>query len=431
MIGSGQSPVDAAIDAVVGLEESALIIQGPPGCGKTYTAARIIAELVSQGQRVGVTSNSHAAIHNLLVAALDVCDENDVEVTCITTGKADKQADSRLEFESNTGLSLLVDKGVVVGTTAWGFVRSDMIDSLDVLIVDEASQVSLANLVAMSRCARNLLILGDQRQLGQPIAGRHKDGGDLSALDFRLGKMPTVHPDVGILLATSYRLHPSICSVVSKHVYAGRLDASAANAVREIDVPSLQIKPWHVSAGIVYVPVEHEGNRHFSLEEVDVATRVRDDLMGRYWHESSDVKRKLSETDFLFVTPFNAQVTRLEASLGKGARVGTVDKFQGQEAPVVVVSLCLSGETARETGLSFVLNMQRMNVAVSRAQTLCVIVCHPNLVKLPLAKVGAQHDFGRAQHIDFFRSLCDGVKPNTATQREVAQHRQNRVSSGG
>lgn len=397
--------MDAAIDVAVNLQNSALVIQGPPGCGKTYTAARIIAALVSKGQYVGVTSNSHAAIRNLLGKTIDVCEQEDVDVACVTTGKPDTATDKRIHFEGNAGLASCIDDGVVVGTTAWGFVRSDFVGALDVLIVDEASQVSLANLVAMSRCARNLLIIGDQRQLGQPIRGRHEDGGELSALEFRLGNDPTVRPEHGVFLGLTHRLHPSICSIVSEHVYAGRLEAKQDNANRQLAFSGTPDKPWHVPAGVVYVPVEHHDNRHYSIEEVEVAAQVRDDLVGQFWRDSDGSRRALSTHDMLFVSPYNAQVSRLRSRLGDDTRVGTVDRFQRQEAPVVVVSLCLSADSASQAGLSFVLDMQRLNVAVTRAQTLCIILCHPGMMTAPLSYTGTKTDFELARRIKFLRAL--------------------------
>ena len=401
LIGDHESPTTAAVNAAINLQDSALVIQGPPGCGKTYTAAHIISAMMREGRRVAVSSNSHTAIRNLMLAAQSHCTDADVHARFVAASTDKNEKVDRLELSSNAGLSGMLEDSVVVCATAWGFSRTDLIDAFDLLIIDEASQMSLATLVAISRVARNLIVIGDQQQLGQPIKGHHSDNGGVSALDFRLVNSPTVRPGHGIFLGTTHRLHPSICQVISKHMYAGRLTADPMTAVRELQAPTIASEESHIPAGIIHIPIEHEGNTQFSAEEVDAAQRIYEDLVGTYRNEGRGVQRQLNPEDILFVTPYNAQVSKLKYRLGSSARVGTVDKFQGQQAAIVVVSLCASDSNTAARGLSFVLDTNRLNVAVSRAETLCIILCNPALLYTP------QPDMEDARRVRFLHALCE------------------------
>ena len=413
LIGDNESPTTAAVNAVINLQDSALIIQGPPGCGKTYTAAHIISAMMREGRRVAVSSNSHAAIRNLMLAAQSHCTEAEVHARFVaaTTGKNEKE--DQLELCSNAGLSRMLEDSVVVGATAWGFSRTDLIDAFDLLIIDEASQMSLATLVAISRVARNLIVIGDQQQLGQPIKGRHTDNGGVSALDFRLVNSPTVRPEHGIFLATTHRLHPSICHVISEHMYADRLSAAPTTALRELQTPTAESKGSHIPAGIIHIPIEHQGNTQFSVEEVDAAEQIYEKLVGTYRNEGQGIQRQLNPDDILFVTPYNAQVSKLKYRLGSNARVGTVDKFQGQQAAIVVVSLCASDPNTAARGLSFVLDANRLNVAVSRAETLCIILCNPALLNTPIP------DMEDARRVRFLHALCENKSTLQKTVRST------------
>ena len=414
LIGKHESPTTAAVNAAINLQDSALIIQGPPGCGKTYTAAHIISAMMREGRRVAVSSNSHAAIRNLMLAAQSHCTEAGVHARFIAASTDLNEKEDRLELRSNAGLSLTLEDSVVVGATAWGFSRTDLIDAFDLLIVDEASQMSLATLVAISRVARNLIVIGDQQQLGQPIKGCHTDNGGVSSLDFRLVNSPTVRPEHGIFLGTTHRLHPSICHVISEHMYAGRLTAAPTTAVRELQAPSAESKGSHIPAGIIHIPIQHQGNTQFSIEEVDAAQHIYENLVGTYRNEGQGMQRQLNPDDILFVTPYNAQVSRLRYRLGSSARVGTVDKFQGQQAAIVVVSLCASDLHTATRGLAFVLDTNRLNVAVSRAETLCIILCNPALLNAP------QTDMKDARRVRFLHALC---KNKSTLQKNISSTR--------
>ncbi len=274
-----ESPLQAALRIVPRLKDSALIIQGPPGCGKTYTGSHVIAELLNEGRNVGIVSNSHKAIINLLRATGKVVGG---DFRAIYPGK-DKNDPLFVEFpgiiraaSGSKGAEAYVD-GLIAGT-AWLFSRADMEDRLDYLFVDEAGQVSLANLVAMSACARNIVLLGDQMQLAQPIQGSHPGETGSSALEYMLGEHATMPPDRGIFLGTSYRMHPQVCSFISEIVYEGRLHAAENNELQVLTLPE-NASLLKTNSGILFTPPPHTGNTQASEEEADAIAQITDELL--------------------------------------------------------------------------------------------------------------------------------------------------------
>jgi uncharacterized protein len=266
----------------------------------------------------------------------------------------------------------------VVGGTAWLFARDDVAGRFDHLFVDEAGQVSLANLVAMSRAARNLVLIGDQMQLGQPTQGSHPGESGASVLEYLLGERATVPPALGVFLDRTRRLHPRLCSFVSGAFYEGRLAPEPGTERRVVRVPP-EAGEVPVEAGLLWLPVGHEGNAQASDEEVARVRAVVADLLGRPLTGADGAEcGRVDWSSMLFVAPYNLQVRRLERAF-PSARVGSVDRFQGQEAPVVVVSMGASEGEASPRGLDFLLHRNRLNVAVSRARSLAVVVGHPDL----------------------------------------------------
>ena len=389
VVQSPDSALEDTVRAVLDLDDSCLVIQGPPGAGKSYTGARIIAALVAKGCRVGIASNSHTAIDNLFLGALYHCKDQDISGHFVR-GKHTNDAFDALGVTVVASAKLVdeVRPGCVVGTTAWGFAREDLEDAFDVLIVDEAGQVALANLVAMSRAARNLVVMGDQRQLGQPTQGSHPAESGLSVLDYRLGDAAAVAPEHGVFLGVTYRMHPAVNAPISRHVYADQLRTASVTSTRTL-LASDNGSSLDREAGIVFVPVEHEGNQQESAEEVDAIVAAVQALCKRQIMLKDGSTRTVTLDDMLFVAPYNAQAARLsealEQALGVGARVGSVDRFQGQEAPIVFLSLCSSDATGSPRGIGFLFDQRRLNVAVSRAESLCVIVGHPRLAVTPVA----------------------------------------------
>lgn len=394
-----QSPMSAledTINAVLNLDRSCLVIQGPPGAGKSFTGAFIIAALVAEGRKVGIASNSHAAIDNLMLGTARHCRKKGIDGHFVRSKQShDHLEELGIQVVNNPKLAAEIQPGCVIGTTAWGFARDDLVDAFDVLVVDEAGQVAVANLIAMSRAATNLVVMGDQRQLGQPTQGTHPAESGSSVLDYRLGDVAAVDPEHGVFLSTTHRMHPAVNAPLSRHVYAGRLQTAKVTASRVL-IPIGNGSALDREAGIAYLSVEHEGNLQASEQEVDAIVAAVTELTQRQLVQEDGSNRVVTLKDMMFVAPYNAQVARLKQALGPAARVGSVDRFQGQQAPIVFVSLCSSDATASPRGLGFLFDRNRLNVAVSRAETLCVLVGHPRLAVTP---VGTLADLKRVNFV--------------------------------
>lgn len=381
LIAEDRDLVEQVADLVAAMDETTLCIQGPPGTGKTWTTAAVICRLVREGRRVGVTATGHAAIDNVLEAVTRAAAAAGISVRRVKVG-GNGEALEALGVECvSSGRELagaLGTGGVVVGATAWGFAPPELEGAFDWMFVDEAGQFALANTVVVGLAGRNLVLVGDQMQLPQPTQGAHPGESGLSGLEYLLAGHATIPPDFGVLLNVTYRLHPEICGWVSDAIYEGRLRPAPANAARRIAVPPAARRVRR-EAGIVYVPVEHEGNVQSSVQEAEVICEIVAELLGREMHDERGNVRPLELGDILFVAPYNAQVRRLRERL-PGARVGSVDKFQGQEAPVVIVSMCASSLEEVTRGADFLLSPNRLNVAVSRARSLAIVVASPGLL---------------------------------------------------
>lgn len=369
-------PVAGTIAAVGAMDETVLPIQGPPGTGKTYVTARAILSLVRNGARVGVTSNSHEAIRNVLMGCLSALEDEDLPITLDlvhkTSGDDDGYPDD-CPVRRTTSNDEAAGGQHVVGATAWFFSRDENVQAFDWLFVDEAGQVGLANMVAMGRAARNIVPVGDPRQLPQVIQGAHPEPANLSCLDWMLGEHATVPPDRGIFLPVSRRMHPEVCRFISDQVYEGRLNShpdTARQAVRGTRFPE---------AGAFWVPVPHEGNAQIAGEEVEAIRAAVTDLMRGTWTEKDGTSRPMQASDIIVVAPYNAQVNALRDALPGAIRVGTVDKFQGQEAPVCLVSMTASSAEETSRGMEFLFSLNRINVAVSRAKGLALVFGAPRL----------------------------------------------------
>ena len=383
VIRPGQDLLEQLIDIVPRMERTTLCIQGPPGTGKTFASGRIIAQLLKAGKRIGVTANSHKAILNIMHSVVEAMSTTKVGAKLFKAGEdCDDpliQNGTIIKIESKAVVGVLADGPVVVGGTAWVFSRPELNQKFDYLFIDEAGQFSLANVVAVGSAAMNLVLVGDQMQLAQPIQGSHPGDSGRSGLEYLLDGHDTIPPKMGVFLNTTRRLHPDICNFISKAVYEGRLQADQSTATRSIACPN---DPGRISrsSGIIFVPVLHEGNAQCSDEEVEVIWQITHDLIGRKWRDADGTTRRLAMSDILFVAPYNMQVRRLQKRLGSAARVGSVDKFQGLEAPVVIVSMCASEIEDCPRGAEFLLNRNRINVAISRAQCLAIVVGSPRIM---------------------------------------------------
>jgi len=367
---------------VVGdLDESTLFIQGPPGSGKTYNGAQLILHLIGQGKRIGVSSNSHKAIHNLLEEIESFADELGVSFRGLKRCSGEdstfrsKRDDPLIESSSQSG-DFPPGPGIqLVAGTAWLFAREEMDSTLDYLFIDEAGQISLADAIAMATSARNVVLLGDPLQLAQVSQGVHPGGAGCSVLAHLLGKEPTIPPERGLFIDHSRRMHPDVCELVSEVVYGGRLESIAECAEQGIAAEG----PL-AGTGVRFIPVEHEGNARQSPEEAAAIAAAVDGLAGAEYTEAGKAPRPLRSDDIMVVTPYNAQVRCLVERLPDGVRVGTVDKFQGQEAAIVFFSMATSTGEDIPRNMEFLFSRNRLNVAVSRARCVAVLVANPRLL---------------------------------------------------
>lgn len=372
------------VAAVEGLDGGCLPIQGPPGAGKTYVASQIALALLRAGKRVGVASHSHKAIDNLLRAIADRSRESGYSLQAIkkNSNGDGEEVDELVETTGSNDDGRLSSWPLVAGT-AWLFSRPEHDRQFDYLIVDEAGQVSLANVMAIGTAATNLVLVGDPMQLSQPLQGAHPDGTGCSALDHLFGGLATVPPDRGIFLPMSRRMHPDVCRSISEIFYEGRLHSDEGAARQSIDTKGTGAP----SAGICFVEMDHEGNSQSSPEEAERLAAMFGALLGRRFVDRDGRKRALGLDDLLVVAPYNAQVNRLKEKLPAGARVGTVDRFQGQEAPVCLISMTTSGMDELPRGVEFLFSRNRLNVAVSRAQALAVVFASRRLLDVPCRNV--------------------------------------------
>lgn len=375
--------IAAVTEVIAALDQSTLCIQGPPGAGKTTVAAHAILALLQLGKRVGITANSHAAILNLLSKCQELAQGN---LTCLKIGGSQESpffaTYPGARHAENLRVALpKIGQIQLIGGTAWVFSDPALRGTLDYLFVDEAGQVSVANLMGMAPAAHNLVLIGDQMQLAQPVQGAHPGESGISVLEYLLQGQATIPADLGVFLGTTWRLHPRLCSFLSDAVYEGRLLPAPHTQHRIVRVP---LTAHHVKqeAGLFFVPVAHEGNTQGSDEEVAIIRELAGELVGReFTNERGQVAGRLRLEDILFVAPYNMQVRKLTAALGSQARVGSVDKFQGLEAPVVILSMCASQGDGSPRGVEFLLHKNRLNVALSRAQSLAIVVANPALAQ--------------------------------------------------
>jgi uncharacterized protein len=340
----------------------------------------MIVELVRQGRRVGITAVSHKVITNLLCEVCRHGLEIGVPIRAIQKSQEGDECPEKgvVQTEANETvcIALARKKVQVAAGSAWLWSRPEMANSVDVLFVDEASQMALANTLAICQAGTSLVLLGDPQQLDQPQRGVHPPGAEVSALGYILNGQATIGPEQGIFLAETRRLHPDICAFTSELFYDGRLAPRPENAKQRLNAAA----PFE-GTGLRFVPVKHSGNQNESPEEVEAVAAMVQRLLtdGATWTNKKGETRKLGMNDILIVAPYNAQVSALAERLPVGARVGTVDKFQGQEAPIVFYSMATSTPEDAPRGMEFLYSLNRLNVASSRAQCIAVIVASPEL----------------------------------------------------
>jgi uncharacterized protein len=396
----GEPAVDAATRVVRSIAGGVLPVQGPPGSGKTYTGARMIVRLVGEGKRIGVVANSHKVIGKVLDEVARASVELGIPVRIGQKPKTDQPPTHRqatvLEDNADVVAALRARTLDVVGAVAWTWARAELAlpdPMLDVLVIDEAGQMSLANVIACAPAARTIVLLGDPQQLDQPTQGSHPPGAERSALShlladpaYRAPDRPTIRPDEGLFLETTWRLHPDICDFTSRAFYAGRLRPREGLARQAVVAPR-SAGPL-TGTGLRYLPVPHTSNDTDSPEEAArIAELVRSLLESEpAWVDGEGVERPLTVDDVVIVAPYNAHVGAIERAAANAGLptlfAGTVDKFQGQEAPISIYAMATSSPEDAPRGMEFLYSLNRLNVATSRARCVAAIVLSPSLVRV-------------------------------------------------
>ena len=367
----------AAMRIAPHIECGILPVQGPPGAGKTHIGARMICTLTKAGRNIGITANSHKVIRNVLDEVLRAADELGVSVQCMQKLSEKEDDLQRLQFTTDNGklLAAIGNSCQVAAGTAWLWARADAYQSVDTLFIDEAAQMSLANVLAVSQAAKSVVLLGDPRQLEQPMQGSHPEGCDVSALTHILGPHATIPADRGLFLEETWRLHPEICAFTSELFYESRLHSRPGLELQEI-----RSNGKISGSGLRYLPVVHEGNQSSSPEEADrIKELVAEILESKAtWIDREGKESPVGLNEILIIAPYNAQVFELQDRI-PGGRIGTVDKFQGQEAPIVIYSITTSSYLDAPRGMEFLYSANRLNVASSRARAICLLVSSPSI----------------------------------------------------
>ena len=385
LLAKGQATVAAITDVVLRMDETHLFIQGPPGSGKTYTGSHLIVSLLQAGKRVGVTSNSHKPIHNLLDGVVREAANRGYALHAV---KKATDTSPESEFDGVGVVNVFSNQDVfasgaqLVAGTAWLFSDPSADRMFDYLFVDEAGQVALANLVAIGTCAKNLILLGDQMQLAQPIQGTHPGRSGESSLDYLLKDMATIPEERGIFLETTWRMHADVCRFISDAVYDSRLEPEPRNERQVLQLSALA-HPLFKPSGIVFAPVEHAGCSQKSAEEAELIRSLYENALTQRFTDKDGVEHAVTMDNILVVAPYTCRSgPHLKEKLPEGARVGTVDKFQGQEAEIVLISMTTSGEAELPRNIEFLFSKNRLNVAISRAKSLAVLVASPALTRI-------------------------------------------------
>jgi uncharacterized protein len=392
--------IEDIIQAILDSDESYIAVQGPPGTGKTFIGANVIARLIKKGWKIGVVAQSHAVIENILDGVLKLD-------PTLAIGKNTKHKYNKPPYhQEKIGQWVAMQHhGYVVGGTAWTFCGRDLAGlELDLMVIDEAGQFSLANSIAVTASSRRALLLGDPQQLPQVSQANHPEPVEVSVMGHILNDQATMPPEFGYFLEKSYRMHPEVTEPVSVLQYEGKLKAHPNTENRNL---------IGVSPGLKIIEIAHSENNTSSMEEaVEVLSRINE-LIGTPWHDVDKSgkpmqERPLNHKDFLVVAAYNKQVRLIKSLLKSNklelVRVGTFDKFQGQEAPVVLVSMATSSSDELPRGIEFLLNPNRINVAISRAQWICYLIRSPQLSYMEPTSANGMLLLGK------FVRLCAGRK---------------------
>ncbi|HVB18691.1 MAG TPA: TM0106 family RecB-like putative nuclease [Acidimicrobiales bacterium] len=358
------------------LDESFVSFQGPPGTGKTYSGSHVIYHLIKAGLRVGVVSTGNLSIDHLMSAAYEVFQQHD-DVASLEALRWWSTNEVTLDFATYAKKAefLTTDRFNLIGGTSWLWSRAELRQlPVDVLVVDEAGQLSLADAVAATNGARNMLLLGDPLQLAHVSKAVHPNGSGASVLEHLLGENVTIPDDEGVFMSESRRMHPDVCRFISNQIYEGRLTSHE----------SCQQQNTALGTGLRWLRARHEERSTESPEEAKLVVEQVRAMVGTTWTNQAGVQAELGAKDFMVVAPYNDQVRLLRDALETaglhGVQVGTVDKFQGREAPVVFFTMTTSSAQDMPRGPEFLFSRNRLNVAVSRARCLAFLVCTEELL---------------------------------------------------
>jgi uncharacterized protein len=359
-------------EAALSLDGSYLAVQGPPGSGKTWNGARMAIALMQAGRRVGVTALSHKAIHKFLEevekAALEAGYEFRGLKKCSEDEGTQYEGKGLIENETDNA-AMLDEEAQLVAGTSYLFAREELDRHVDTLFVDEGGQFALADALAVGTGARNVILLGDPNQLPQVSQGSHPPGANASVLGHLLGEYETLRPGMGIFLEQTWRLRPEVNAYISETFYEGRLEPAPVTSTRSVADGN----------GVRFLAVPHTGHRTAAPEEAEKVAAEVERLVGTPY-EDEEGPRALRYDDFIVVAPYNAHVRCLREALPPAVRVGTVDKFQGQQATIVFFSMASSSGEDVPRGIDFLFSRNRLNVAVSRARCLAYVVASPRLL---------------------------------------------------
>ena len=386
---------DPAIIQVTNLENDVLPIQGPPGTGKSHTAAQMIISLIKAGKKIGITALGHKVITELLKKVSTAARKENMNIRIVQkvkelTGRNDPNWE---ETEDNAFvLERIQQQFQIAAGTSFMWARKEFFESVDFLFVDEAGQLSLIDTLALSHAGKNLVLIGDPQQLKQPQKGSHPEGTEVSALEHILQEQKTISKDQGLFLKTTWRMHPAINDYISELFYDNRLHTKPETANQRLEGSHFYQEP-----GLYVELVNHEGNQNSSEEEVEKVALIVDGLLSGnvYWIDHNKQKHELSSDYIKIISPYNAQVEKLKSVLD--IDIGTVDKFQGQEAPVIIFSMATSTPEDAPRGMEFLYSLNRFNVAVSRARAVFILVASPSLF---------EPDCKSTQQMQLANSLC-------------------------
>lgn len=359
----------AATKVVNNMNNTALIFQGPPGAGKTYTISQIIKDLIKNNKKIAISSNSHKAINNVLLKIKETCPEAKILKIQSEIDESLVKANIKI-MDKKTDIK----EFSIIGGTVWAFAKTNYDNFFDYLFVDEAGQVSLANLFAMGNSSKNIILIGDQMQLEQPTQALHPGDSGLSILEYFLNEYKTIPKKYGFFLPITRRMNPSLTKVISDNFYEGKLLSHESTNDNSLVLNNHRLITK--DRGLQFVPVAHEGNIQYSYEEI---AKIKDLVAELLTQEVklNGVIRKVELSDIIFVSPYNLQVKKIQEAI-PGANAGSVDLFQGQEAPIVIISLASSASGGR--GLDFLLSENRLNVAISRGKCVAILIANPGLV---------------------------------------------------